>query len=416
LALLLAAACAPRAPAASPKASTEQVAGDVLDAVLSMFQRSYDDPALAAYVEVVGRRIAAATHRADLRLRFHVLDDADDLGSSLVGGQVYLTRAALAALDSEAELGALLAHEIAHVAAGHAGRSFAAFGDDIPHRQDEDIKTLDEQYQADQLAVGYLVAAGYDPAAYLSMLRALHADAEPSTPSLSSRLARAARRIGDHHGGELGRERFLSHLDGLLLGVDPRGWRVGGGRIVDTRDGFSLSIPPGTTAGRWRNAVGVFDAERRPKFTLSALGGVRSMIAEALLADMKKTGPVERRSLSSASATIGRSSDGTWKAIVTVRDYSHLLLCGAARDGSTACRGRIDAVLESFRITTPDPPPATRLRILIADGPGPLGELVRSRCGAGADQALSLWLQGDARERVMKTGQAFKCATVPHRP
>ena len=89
--------------------------------VLQQYGR-YEDEALQQYVNGVGQRIAAVSHRPELQYTFTVLDSADVNAFALPGGFVYITRGIMAYLNSEAELAAVLGHEIGHVTARHAVR------------------------------------------------------------------------------------------------------------------------------------------------------------------------------------------------------------------------------------------------------------------------------------------------------
>ena len=84
------------------------------------------DTGLAAYVEALGQKLAKQSHRAGLEYRFTVLDSADVNAFALPGGFIYLTRGILAYLNSEAELAAVLGHEIGHVTARHSVRQMSA--------------------------------------------------------------------------------------------------------------------------------------------------------------------------------------------------------------------------------------------------------------------------------------------------
>jgi predicted Zn-dependent protease len=73
---------------------------------------------LQQYVSNIGRRLASVSGRPHLPYQFFILDEDKVDVFSVGGGYVYLTRGMLEFVDSEAELAAVLAHEIAHVAAG----------------------------------------------------------------------------------------------------------------------------------------------------------------------------------------------------------------------------------------------------------------------------------------------------------
>ena len=80
------------------------------------------DPRLQAYVDGVGQRLAAQSHRANLKWTFTVLDSPEVNAFALPGGYVYITRGILAYLDSEAELAGVVGHEIGHITARHGAQ------------------------------------------------------------------------------------------------------------------------------------------------------------------------------------------------------------------------------------------------------------------------------------------------------
>ena len=84
------------------------------------------DPQVAAYVNEVGQRLARASHRPELEYHFTVLDSPTVNAFALPGGYVYITRGIMAYLDSEAEMAAVLGHEIGHVTARHSVRRHSA--------------------------------------------------------------------------------------------------------------------------------------------------------------------------------------------------------------------------------------------------------------------------------------------------
>ena len=83
---------------------------------------AYDDPELQAYIDRVGQRLVANSDRPDLNFTFTVIDSPDINAFATPGGFIYINRGLLAYLDNEAELAAVLAHEIGHVTARHHGR------------------------------------------------------------------------------------------------------------------------------------------------------------------------------------------------------------------------------------------------------------------------------------------------------
>ena len=76
----------------------------------------------AAYVESVGRRVAAYSGIANpgQALHFTTLNSAVENAFSVPGGYVYITRQLMTLMDDESQLAFALGHEVGHIAANHA--------------------------------------------------------------------------------------------------------------------------------------------------------------------------------------------------------------------------------------------------------------------------------------------------------
>ncbi len=90
--------------------------------IMQQFGGAYEDQQLQAYVNDVGQRTAKASHRPELEYHFMVLDSEDINAFTTGGGYVYITRGIMNYLNSEAELAAVLGHEVGHVTARHPVR------------------------------------------------------------------------------------------------------------------------------------------------------------------------------------------------------------------------------------------------------------------------------------------------------
>ena len=144
----------------------------------------YDDPKLQSYVDTIGQRLAANSHRAHLEFHFTVLDSPDINAFALPGGYVYITRGIMAYLDSEAELAGVLGHEIGHVTARHSVRQqsgqfasgllnvliTATTGNNSLGQLSEQLSTginrgygRKHELEADRLGAEYLHKSAYDP-------------------------------------------------------------------------------------------------------------------------------------------------------------------------------------------------------------------------------------------------------------
>ena len=257
-------------------------------------QRSYsryENAVLQKYVQRVGEGLAEKSHRPDVRYRFTLLDSSEVNAFALPGGYIYITRGMLAYLDNEAELAAVLGHEIGHVTARHAVRQHsvqtaanatvlagsllfpevAALGQGVYGLLGGALFSgygRDHELEADKLGAEYLARSGYDPDAMIEVIGVLkeqeiyetaRAEAEgrpartyhgvfASHPSSDQRLQEAlesATRASRADGGRLDRIEFLEQIDGLSFG---RSTRQG---IVKDRDfyhkglGIGLEIPLG---------------------------------------------------------------------------------------------------------------------------------------------------------------------------
>jgi predicted Zn-dependent protease len=187
----------------------------------------YGSRALQDYVDSVGQRIARKSHRPNLQYHFTVLDTPDINAFALPGGYIYITRGILAYLNSEAELAAVLGHEIGHVTARHGVRQQSAaeaanIGLTIASIFVPEVNTLggsnltnlvggallsgygrEHELEADRLGAEYLARTDYDPQAIITVIKVLK-NQEIADEQLAKQEGREPRR---YHG------LFASHPD-----------------------------------------------------------------------------------------------------------------------------------------------------------------------------------------------------------
>lgn len=190
---------------------------------------------LTVYVSRVGGVVAAAamdTPRQDDRppplggWHFVVLESDAINAFAAPGGWVFVTTGAIAAAKSEDELAAVLAHEVAHVVRGHAlgtikKSRYAKISKEVLHAtgvlSSEELGKLttllegsiddmldamfvkgysrDTEFEADRLGLHIMVAAGYDPKAFIAYLRTLHARQDTGEGGAYATHPKAADRI-----------------------------------------------------------------------------------------------------------------------------------------------------------------------------------------------------------------------------
>lgn len=219
----------------------------------------YQDQALAGYVKTVGIRLAAAAGWPAPRWSFTVLDTPETNAFALPGWRIFVTRGMLALLGDEAELAAVLGHEIGHALAGDGVVPTGARA-----RRAAEVA-------ADRTGLRLLVLAGYDPAAQADFLRTLLASralearhrgskadssGAPDHPALSDRLNAARREAGGRAGqGARNRDAYLAAIDGMTWGDGPAQGFVRGRSFVHPDLGFAFDAPPGYSLANLPDAV-----------------------------------------------------------------------------------------------------------------------------------------------------------------
>jgi predicted Zn-dependent protease len=258
----------------------------------------YHDDSLQAYVDQVGQRLAAASERPKLDWSFKVVDDPGVNAFALPGGYIYVTRGLLAHSRSEAEMAAVLGHEIGHVTARHSvsqisKAQLAQIGLGVgmilkpslqPYGQigQAGLSLLmlkygrDDENEADDLGLRYSTRVGYPPEAMPEVLRMLdRVSGQVKTgrvptwlsthPSPGSRLARIGPKLKQLEPEESLGERqdaFLRHVDGLVYGPDPREGFVHRGTFYHPSMAFEMDFPDDFVVSNTKQAVGAISARR----------------------------------------------------------------------------------------------------------------------------------------------------------
>lgn len=160
--------------------------------ILETFGGEYRDRRLAAYVAEVGQRLARLSHRPEVPYRFVVVSSPAVNALALGGGPVVITTGILAVLQDEAQMAAVLAHEVGHITARHqvreqargtvAGLLIGILNVSIRTPQSGSVSlsrllgglslmaySRGAETEADALAVEYLARAGYEPAAAIRL-------------------------------------------------------------------------------------------------------------------------------------------------------------------------------------------------------------------------------------------------------
>ncbi|MGI9250125.1 MAG: M48 family metalloprotease [Pseudohongiellaceae bacterium] len=245
--------------------------------------RVVEDEELTAYVTEVGNRMAATSHRPDLKFQFFVIDDPAINAFALPGGYAYVNRGLLAYLNSEAELAAVLGHEISHITARHAVQqqskgalsrvaaqvggfvAAVATGSNYIGSQISQVGSLwaqvglsgfgrEQELEADRLGAEYLIKAGYDPQAMIEVITVLKNQKDymrrvtgggggyhgvfATHPRTDTRLQEAIASVGELPAGQpaVDNSRFRDVMDGLVFG------QSAGSKVKDERNRYYQTL------------------------------------------------------------------------------------------------------------------------------------------------------------------------------
>lgn len=375
--------------------------------------KQYRDPALLAYLEGIVRRLSRHVGWPDLRFSV-VIEDSEEVNAHVgEGGVITIKRGLLAYAGSESEIAAVLAHEMGHVAAHHLlyarKAAEAAFQDSALSPFQEDAYRHDSQLQADRLGLAMLRAAGYAARALPRVLRLLEAGDRPERGTASStdlRVARLARYGIPADGGEVGRDVYLDHIDGVTFGADPRDGMVRGGTYTCLRCAIAFDLPPGSRALAERPVLGVEAADQVALgfSPLRSAEDARLMMPVGLV-----PGSIMERAFAGMQVTIGTLRDEKVpgeRAVIFDGDRAFLLFVQAAKGP----RERLLHVLSTLRRPPADAKPAwARVRVRRVAVAGPFDQVLARVCGPDRDLSEHARLNSVSPSTAVEMGSRLKC-------
>ncbi|MBF0451381.1 MAG: M48 family metalloprotease [Candidatus Magnetomorum sp.] len=155
------------------------------------------DTHIEKYISQVGKSLAANTHRKNMPYAFHCVNATYVNAYAFPGGSIAATRGILLRLENEAELAALLGHELGHVNARHTARQqtsrqitsvvvsgaaaviqannaqygglasgLGAFGSGLLLSK----YSRDNEREADALGMDYMVKTNYSPNGFIGLM------------------------------------------------------------------------------------------------------------------------------------------------------------------------------------------------------------------------------------------------------
>ncbi len=251
--------------------------------ILKQFGGAYDHEAVSKYVDDLGQRLAKVSELPNLKWTFTVLDDPIINAFALPGGYIYISRGLVSLAESEAELAAVLGHEIGHVTARHTAQRYsksvlAGIGSTVlgivVGGPAGDLANFASQaalasygrgheMEADELGMRYMTKLGYDPKAAPAFFKKLAEHTELSArmkgekgqqshysifsthPDTQKRIE-ATSKIARSYPADLNienRQVFLSLIDGLDFGESIRQGIIDGQTFIHPDLRMEFTVP-----------------------------------------------------------------------------------------------------------------------------------------------------------------------------
>jgi len=215
------------------------------------------DSELVTYIDSVGQRIADVSGRPGLPYEFVVLNNSVPNAWAMPGGKIAINRGLLIELNSEAELAAVLSHEIVHSAARHGAKALERgilfqgilWGVSIASEDHKDgqYALMGAQFasgltqlkysrkaesESDHYGTIYMAKAGYDPYAAVELqetfLRLKDGKRSSKFSTLFSSHPPSEKRIKKNRktagslasGGRFGREEYKNKMAFIMKSLD----------------------------------------------------------------------------------------------------------------------------------------------------------------------------------------------------
>jgi len=232
-----------------PQSWDQQIGAQQYQPSLQSQGGQYDiDPVLTEYVNEVGQRVAQHAENK-LPYEFTVLNSSVPNAWALPGGKIAINRGLLTELNSEAELAAVLGHEVTHSAARHGAQAqsrgillqgtVAATSIALQGKEYGQIASLgaglgaqlvttrygrDAERESDFHGMRYMSAAGYDPRGAIELQQTFVRLSESrnqdwinglfaSHPPSQERVENNRRTAGElPNGGDYGRQRYQQRI------------------------------------------------------------------------------------------------------------------------------------------------------------------------------------------------------------
>jgi predicted Zn-dependent protease len=382
--------------------------------LVAAFGGTYSDAKTETLLNSVAARLVAGSTEPSIGYKITILNSPSVNAFSLPDGHLYVTRGVLALANDSAEISAILAHEMAHVTAGHAmqrvelEKSSALFSrvatevlnDPAGSQKLQEKSRLSlasfsrqQEFEADSIGVRTMAKAGYDPygasrflgslARYAALRASALGGSAPARPDMFSthpattervQLAlRSARQLSAPGVGEADRARYFAAIDGVAYGDDPSQGTVRGRSFFHTKLGFGFTAPEGFSLSSSAEAVqgAAPAAGRAMRFDTVEVP------ASTTLDEYLKSGWIEGVQVSKettlevgglpAETGIAKSGDWTFRlAAIRQSNLVYRLIYAAKAFSPEADQSFMDSISSFHRLTSEEVARVKPLRLHIA--------------------------------------------------
>ncbi len=360
---------------------------------------AYDDKALQDYVNRIGQSLVANTGSTKQVFTFTVLDSPDINAFATPGGYIYINRGLMAFLDNEAELAGVIAHEIGHVTANHAGRQktanvtnsvLAAMAYVVTGSRDvADASTMagtalvrgygrDHELEADSLGATYMHKTGYDTDALLEVIGVLKDQEQYQRVKAKS----SGKKVSSYHGLYATHPRndarlqqviatardldqdvedpsrpgeFRKLMEGLVWGASSQGLRSED-RYYHNKLGFTFARPEGWVVKSSSKAIIASTPSNGASLTVTIRKRDKAQTPQSVLeksagGNLTNTEALEQSGLKGYTAVATGGGNSRRVAVIDFNNLSYLFE-GKAND-FTAADATLLEMVKSFRPSHP---------------------------------------------------------------
>jgi len=370
----------------------------------------YPDNKIQKFIDEKGQKMAAVSHRPNLKYQFRVVDSPIINAFAVPGGYVYFTRGIMAHFNNEAQFAGVLGHEIGHVAARHSARQqtkaiigqvgvmgamilspkVAQFGEQA--MQGMQLLFLkfgrDDERQSDELGVQYSSKIGYDASQMADFFQTLSRQQQqsgqeaipdflsthPNPEDRYNTVHQLADQWKQQNGNPklaVNRDQYLKLLEGMVYGEDPKQGFVESNTFYHPELKFQLPVPTGWKSQNTPQQFQMADpAGKALLILMTAPGATLDEAAQAVAKQLSLQPTESRRTTINGFPAVAFTADQvqqdqqTGQQVAGVRVLGHIIQDGktmyallgvAAPADFPTYSGQFASVAQSFqRLSDPD--------------------------------------------------------------